>query len=242
MKKIFSKALHILVDILIVIVLIISTAVVVMSVSSKSTGVPSLFGYSPLSVQSNSMVPTFQAGDMIIGKISDENTQYNVGDVVTFGVTIQGVNTYNTHRIHEITQINGETCYVTKGDNNVLVDDGYRTRSSIVAVYTGDCIQGGGSVMDFFGSQLGFFLCILLPMILFFLFQLYRVIRNLIAYNKTKAFEEGQAAAQTTANLSDEEKKRVAEEYLASLNVSGDSQNKNGTTRGSDVSDSNTKE
>ena len=55
---------------------------------------------------------------------------------------------------------------------------------------------------------------ILLPMILFFVYEAVRVIMNIIAYNKEKAAEE---AAEMVANseLTEEQKQRAIAEYLA---------------------------
>lgn len=75
-------------------------------------------------------------------------------------------------------------------------------------------IPGVGRFLSFIRTQLGFFLCILLPMIIFFIYEAIRVIMNIIAYNKEKALE---AAAETVAisELTEEQKQRAIAEYLA---------------------------
>ena len=62
-------------------------------------------------------------------------------------------------------------------------------------------------------------------MILFFAYEAIRVIMNLLAYNKEKALAEAQASVQN-AELTEEQKQRAIEEYLASLGQNSDSENK----------------
>jgi signal peptidase len=68
-------------------------------------------------------------------------------------------------------------------------------------------------------TQGGFFLCIILPMLAFVLFQAYRVVNNVILYNREKAIVEASENA-TAAELTEEQKRRIAEEYLRSLSQS----------------------
>ena len=73
----------------------------------------------------------------------------------------------------------------------------------------------------------GFFLCVLLPMIIFFVYEAIRVIMDLVAYNKEKALEEAQAAVQS-AELTEEQKQRAIAEYLASIGQKPDEGNEPG--------------
>jgi signal peptidase I len=65
-----KKVRNILADILIVLVVIVSLTMSVLVISSRSTGVPNLLGYSLVSVLSDSMSGTFEEGDLIIIKAS----------------------------------------------------------------------------------------------------------------------------------------------------------------------------
>ena len=85
-----------------------------------------------------------------------------------------------------------------------------------MAKYTGTKIPGLGNVLSFIRTQLGFFLCILLPMIIFFIYEGIRVVINLLAYNKEKAIEEAKETL-NNSELTEEQKKQAIEEYLASL-------------------------
>ena len=229
MKSKVAKILNTIVDVLIVLVLIVSILVVVLSLTTKSSGVPNIFGYAPMSVESYSMEPTINKGDLIIAKVTNDiDYEYKVGDIVTFPIEIDGIQTFNTHRIVEVIEDEDITYYKTQGDNkdtNPIADEEMQTSNSIVAVYTGTKIPAIGNFFGFIRTQLGFFLCVLLPMILFFVYEAIRVVMNLLAYNKEKTLAQAKEAVQN-AELTEEQKQRAIEEYLASLGQNSDSENK----------------
>ena len=215
MNKVVRKILNIVVDVIIVIILMISLLVVVLSITSKSSGVPNIFGIAPLSVESESMKDAINPGDLIFTKITNgEKTDFKENDIVTFHQTINGEDKLNTHRIVEVLESNGETVYKTKGDNNFDPDEELKAASQIVAQYTGAKIPFIGGFLSYIRTQTGFFLCILLPMILFFVYEAIRVILNIIAYNKEKA-KEAAVAQVANSELTEEQKQRAIEEYLA---------------------------
>lgn len=72
--------------------------------------VPSMFGYSSLTVETGSMESTLQIGDLILIKDTDD---YKIGDIVTY--IREGDKIPTTHRIINYA---GEDAYVTKGDAN----------------------------------------------------------------------------------------------------------------------------
>ncbi|MEE1220003.1 MAG: signal peptidase I [Ruminococcus sp.] len=226
MKSKVGKVLNIIVDIIVVCILIVSILIVTLSLTSKSSGVPNVFGVAPLSVQSDSMAGTFDAGDLLLSEVTNNpDIKYKKGDIVTFPIEIAGVQTLNTHRIVEVIEDSDITYYKTQGDNkttNPVPDEELQTSSTIVARYTGNKIANVGTILSFIRTQLGFFLCVLLPMIIFFVYEAIRVVINVIAYNKEKAIEAAQKAV-NNAELTEEQKKRAIEEYLASIGK-GDSQ------------------
>ena len=228
MNKILKKIVNIFVDILVVLILIVSILVVMLSLTSKSSGVPNIFGIAPLSVQTQSMEDTINPGDLIFCTLTEIDDEFQKDDVVTFPIEINGEQVLNTHRIVEVVEDNNITYYRTKGDNketNPEPDTDLQTSSTIVAKYTGTKIPGLGNVLSFIRTQLGFFLCILLPMIIFFIYEGIRVIINLLAYNKEKAIEEAKETL-NNSELTEEQKKQAIEEYLASLGQqSGNAEN-----------------
>ena len=215
--QILKKVLNTIINILIVLLLAISVLVAALALASKAEGVPSVLGYVPLSVQSDSMIPEFEKGDLIISKAVDDSTALEKGDVITFKANIEGVDTLNTHRIVDETTTDGYVFYTTKGDNNDIEDTEPVARTAVAAKWDGIRLAGFGSAYDFLTSQFGFFLVILLPLIIFFLYEIIRFIKNLIEYNKEKALEEAMQNSEiaVASGLSEDEMKAAVEQYLA---------------------------
>ncbi len=223
MEKV-KKVLSIILSIILWAVILLAAMYTFVTVAQKDdANVSSLFGVSPLSVQSDSMVPTFKTGDLIfIKKVNPDDLK--VGDVVTFHTIIEGHYALNTHRITDISEENGVRVFVTKGDNNKFEDVDRIVDGSIVGKYFGQ-IKGFGKVMDFISSSVGFLVVILLPMLIFFIYQLYNLIMVSIKLKKAVA-EENAAEAGTTeeaikardeAMAALEEAKRMKEEAEAAL-------------------------
>ncbi len=223
MKKTLKKVLNIIVDVVIIFILIISLLIVILSVSSEASGVPQIFGIAPLSVQSDSMEDTLKVNDLIFSEVTNSlSEEYKVGDIVSFYQSIDGEDRINTHRIVEVIKDENTNIvyYKTQGDNkktNPVPDEVLQTSATIVAKYTGKKIGGIGVIFGFIRTQLGFFLCVLLPMILFFVYEAIRVVMNIIAYNKAKAIEQAEQAV-ANSELTEEQKQRAIEEYLAKQN------------------------
>ena len=201
-----KKALSIIVNVLAWIILIIALLVTVLVFSSSKNGdTANLFGYIPLSVESDSMKPTFKTGDLIIIKEVDDLYGLEKGDVITYWTIIDGKRVKNTHRIAEVNKNGSSVSFVTKGDNNDINDETEVLPSDIIGKWGSVRLPGAGKAMDFLRTKKGFFICIVIPMILFFLFELYKFIVTLVEVRKpglTEADEE-------------EIKKRAIEEYLA---------------------------
>ncbi|MDP4120326.1 MAG: signal peptidase I [Bacillota bacterium] len=223
-KKV-KKVINIIIDVLIGLVLITSIIIAIISLSSSSSGVPNLFGYAPMSVQSDSMDSDkpndFKKGDLIISKVMPKGTEYNIGDIVTFSIAKDGKLVPDTHRIFSKTKIDGVIYYQTKGDNAPGIDPKQQTSDTIIAKYSGIKLSGFGLVLDCLKSQVGFFFAVLLPMALLFLYELYVVIMNLIAYNKEKAILAAEEANKARlresgiADLTEDQMKQAVEQYLA---------------------------
>lgn len=200
-----KKFLKIVVDVLAWIILIAAFLVTIMIFSStKNNGIASLFGVMPMSVQSDSMAPTFKAGDMILVKKIDDMYTLQKDDVITFYTIIDSARVLNTHRIVEVKDDGGSRTYITRGDNNPVDDEIPVYPSDIVGKWTGAKVKGGGKVLDFLRSKTGFFICVVIPMAIFFLFELYKFIAALIESKQKLSKDE-----------EDEIKRKAIEEYLA---------------------------
>ena len=98
--KTLKKVFNIIIDIVVVLILIISILVVTMSLTSRSSGVPNLFGVAPITVASDSMEDTLMVNDLIFCEVRTDYVydDYAVGDIVTFNQEIEGETRFNTHR------------------------------------------------------------------------------------------------------------------------------------------------
>ncbi|MDR0913817.1 MAG: signal peptidase I [Oscillospiraceae bacterium] len=220
MNKTLKKIGNVIIDVLIVLIVLISLIIAMLSLTSKSSGIPNILGLTVQTVQSDSMNPEFYKGDVIFGTATDDYAVFEVGDVVSFSSTIGEEDVVKTHEVVRVEEVEGERRYYTQGINrevSQVEDEGFITAVDILAEYNGGKIPGFGNVLDFLRTQLGFFLVIVLPMIIFFIYEAVRVVLNIIAYNKAKAraeAEEALAAKQADTELTDEQKRLIAEEYL----------------------------
>ena len=207
-----NKALKITLSVLAWVLLIFALLITIMVFTSdKNNGVPSLFGRMPLTVESGSMEPTFKEGDLIIAKEIDDINDLKVDDVISFWTNeiVEGSNVINTHRIIEVIDDNGTKSFKTKGDNNDQEDTYIVYPSKIIGKWTGTRLGGIGKVMKFLKTKTGFLVCILIPMAIFFLFELFKLIMVIIQMRQP---------AKLTEDDEEEIKKRAIEEYLAEQN------------------------
>lgn len=155
--------------------------------------VANIFGYTPLTVQSDSMVPTFATGDLIFIKKCDPAT-LEEGDIICFHTIIDNEYALNTHRIESIESVGDARSYTTIGDNNNgITDQHVISDGDIVGKYVGH-LTGFGKVMDFLSSSTGFLIVIILPMMLFFIYQIYHLITISIRLKRALAVENARAA------------------------------------------------
>ena len=200
------KVLKIIVTILAWVALLLAFAITMLIFSSnQNNGISTFMGYVPMKVESDSMNPTFAKGDLIICQTVDDVRSLKEEDVISFWTIINGRRVINTHRIVSVKDDGTNVSFMTRGDANDKDDDLPAYQSDIIAKWTGNNIKNGGAVMGFLQTQEGFFVCILIPMAIFFLFELYKFIFTIIDLKKGKENE-----------LNEEEiKKRAIEEYLA---------------------------
>lgn len=183
--------------------------------------VASILGYTPLVVETDSMKPTFESGDLIFIKKCD-TSKLNEGDIITFHTIIDNQYALNTHRIQKIDEANGVRSYTTIGDNNDGVADQHViSDGDIVGKYIGH-VSGLGKVMNFLSSSMGFLIVIVLPMLLFFIYQVYNLIMISIRLKKAMAVENAEEIAnariqQEKADQAADEAARAKDEAQAAL-------------------------
>ena len=116
------------------------------------------------------------------------------GDIICFHTIIDNEYALNTHRIESIESVGDARSYTTIGDNNNgITDQHVISDGDIVGKYVGH-LTGFGKVMDFLSSSTGFLIVIILPMMLFFIYQIYHLITISIRLKRALAVENARAA------------------------------------------------
>lgn len=232
MNKTLKRNLKIALNVIIWMFVLFSVVITIMVLSSQSNnyGIPSVFGKSMLTIQSDSMNSEYSAtlypdgvepsgnhpkkgfkkGDVLFVKIvsADEAANLKKGDVITFIDEYEGASFLNTHRIVEdpSTGSGGYIIYSTQGDNREVSTVAMSTEyTEVVAYWTGGKISGLGNVIDFLKSPVGFMICIVLPLAVFFLFELVNLIKIIMTVKVKTTID---------AQTEEEIKKRAIEEYL----------------------------
>ncbi|WP_180954943.1 signal peptidase I [Bacillus sp. V3-13] len=128
---------------------------------------PSLFGFKPLTILSNSMQPALDAGDVILINVNQEP---KVNDVITYkhpdGILV-------THRAIKKIEQDRKTFFQAKGDNNSIDDQILIPRADILGVEA-FIIPNAGYVAKFVSGPIGFALLIGLPLLIFIIIEIFQ--------------------------------------------------------------------
>ena len=218
-KKVIGTVANVLVWIFLVFSILVT--VLAFSAQGSEDGVPTLFGKSLVTIETWSMEPTFKRGDLLLmQKLEfDEITQLQPGTIITYfapvdidGDGLIGKNgqpgDIKTHRIDSL--VGGG--FKTWGDNretNPVPDDYVVIYENVIGIVEeDDAIPGLGGVIGFLRSSLGFLICIVMPLALFFFYELYRFIALLVT--------EKAKRAPVSAETEEEIRRRAIEEYIKS--------------------------
>ena len=144
-------------------ILIINCTLIIKSFTSEE--VPSVAGKLPLIVLTDSMYPVIQSGDLIICRTAQPE-EIEAGDVIAFFDPAGNGTTIVTHRVLEVTELDGRTAWRTKGDNNNTEDRLLVTGEKLVAVYEGTRLAGFGNVALFMQTTPGLIVCVVCPILL----------------------------------------------------------------------------
>lgn len=226
-----SKALTIVGIILCVVflpILILNIILIIQGFSGDKSKVPNIGGYFPLMVETGSMEPTIMTGDLIIVHTIDNADDLKVGDIVTYWDNQPG-GTLITHRIAEVTKDDaGKTAYRTKGDGNPVEDGRYLYPDRVVGVYV-NRFAGMGKVAMFMQTVPGLIICVVLPLMIFVIYDVIRrrriskagnaetaaLMAELEALKKQQAqreLESGNSSASDPAGISGDESKNASEQ------------------------------
>lgn len=210
-KKKVSKVLNIIVNVILIVAIIFAVICTYISfVTTSGSGVPSILGLRLLSIQTNSMSPTFDEGDLIIStKVKPEELRPD--DIITYWTVIDGQRVLNTHRIETIYDGGGYLIFETKGDANTSVDPLTVHERELVGQYKVR-IPGVGKVFDYLQTGTGFLIVVVIPVFIFFIYHLVQFFRVLFEYQNVKnrikyEQERGRVEDVSAAQEADEAKK-----------------------------------
>lgn len=126
--------------------------------------VPSVGGYLPLIVLTDSMYPYIESGDLIICH-TIEGDEVAVGDVISYFDPEGNGTSIVTHRVTEVTTDDAGLAFRTKGDANNVEDSMLVPEKSLVGIYKSR-IAGAGNVAMFMQTSTGLIVCVVLPLLL----------------------------------------------------------------------------
>ena len=152
-------------------ILLINITLIIKSYTNTEE-VPSVGGYLPLIVLTDSMYPQIHSGDLIICH-TIEGDEVKVGDVISFFDPAGNGTSIVTHRVMEITTQNGVLAYRTKGDANNVEDSMLVPEDNLVGIYRSR-IAGAGNIAMFMQTSTGLIVCVVLPLVLLVGYDLIR--------------------------------------------------------------------
>ena len=160
-RKILSK-------ILTVFIVFMALVCVILFVKIVTNSEVSIFGCRFYYVLTDSMAPTIKPNSVLMVRSVDTD-KLEVGDVISFTSRDEEIyGMVNTHRILEIIEVDGEKAFVTMGDHNPVPDDLYVYPEEIkgkVVLHTPP-LKGLTEFLKFSGTKMGFFIVILIPLML----------------------------------------------------------------------------
>lgn len=141
-------------------VLLINLTLILKSVTNADE-VPSVGGWFPMIVLTDSMYPEIKSGDLILCH-TIEAEEVKEGDVITFYDPMGNGTSVVTHRV---LSINADGSFVTKGDNNNVEDQVAVKPDDLIGVYR-NRIPGAGNIAMFMQSTAGLVVCVACPIAL----------------------------------------------------------------------------
>lgn len=161
-------------------ILIINITLIIKSATNKDE-VPSISGYLPMIVLTDSMYPEIKSGDLIICHTIDAEA-VRENDVIAFFDPAGNGSSVVTHRVAEIVNKDGKLSFRTKGDNNNTEDKDLVPAENLVGIYK-TRIAGAGNIAMFMQTTTGLIVCVVLPIILL---VGYDIIRRRVYEKKNK--------------------------------------------------------
>ena len=185
-KPTAQRIIGIVINVVLVLAIILAAMATYVSFATTSGNAPSVFGLRLHSVQTQSMEPTISKGDLIVSKAVKNPKDLKRGDIITYWTVIEGERVLNTHRIVSISEISpGVLAFTTQGDNNTTPDSQYVHQKDVIGTYSFK-MSGVGKVFDYLQTSTGFLVVVVVPVMIFLLYQLIQFFRVLFEYQNVK--------------------------------------------------------
>jgi signal peptidase len=152
-------------------ILIINLTLIVRSAVNED-GIPSIGGYFPLVVLTDSMYSEIASGDLVIYHTA-EAEEVSVGDVIAFYDPAGSDSSIVTHRVIEITEQDGALAFRTKGDATDTADATLVPAENLAGVFCRR-FAGAGHIALFMQSTTGIIVCVVIPLMLLIGYDLVR--------------------------------------------------------------------
>ncbi len=213
MAKEKSSTSHVIFSVIGVVLCVILTPILIINITLivksniNKDAVPSIGGYFPMIVLTDSMYPDIKSGDLIIcHTIEAEDVKEE--DVISFFDPAGNGSSIVTHRVVEIVTEDGELYFRTKGDNNNTEDRVLVPAEDLVGIYRSR-IAGAGNIAMFMQTTPGLIVCVVLPIILL---VGYDIIRRRLYEKKNKTDTDALLAELEALKAAKAEKAETAEE------------------------------
>lgn len=205
--KVLKSVLGGIVDFLMLVIIVFAIGVTLISLNSEDNNISKIGKYIPLNVKTNSMEPTIMEGDFIIVEECDPS-ELKVGDVISFLATEEDTVIVKTHRIVFIDETTKDRSFITRGDNNEVNDNVPVFPSDVVGKWNDVRLAKVGTILDFVSSQTGFLICIVLPLLILFVYQIYRFIVVIIEEKNASTIKNNAAILEAAEKIKAEEAKK----------------------------------
>lgn len=112
----------------------------------------------------------YKSGDLVVFP-KTSNDEVSVGDEIFFYEVTNGLASINVGSVTNVEKISDSQSTYTINDNHDISSDSLIGKTS-----TAKCYSGLGSILSIFESKYGFLLLVILPTLVLFLYEVYRVI------------------------------------------------------------------
>lgn len=180
MRRLFKLILDLII-ILFVITAIIETTFILMK---DENGVTHFGDYITVPIKDDTMEPTIMTNDLILNKKVSTPESIKENDVISYLIEENEKKEIKTGRVVEINQDNGSISWKVKGDNQGEEEQITVTSDNIVGLFTNTKMLFVGGVLAFLETQNGFLICIIIPLLLIFFYQLCKLISTILKEKK----------------------------------------------------------